>query len=295
MREQVFSTYHPVINFIFYLGALVFAVLLIHPLYLGCALVLSVAYLLLVKRRHRWRTVADYLILFVALSVINPLFNRMGDTVLFVWVKGRAYTWEALCYGMALATLLIVVLAWFGSYSELMTSEKLLYLFHSLAPSLSMIFTMVLRFVPDYQRKAGQIRQARAGVGKAGGEAGWREKAESGFMVVSALTTRALEGGIVTADSMRSRGYGSGKRTCFSNYRWTGRDTLLLVWLVLTAALTGFCIGAGGAVAVYIPHIEIRWNSYTIGGVVSYSLFLMAPIAVQVWEEIKWHSLKSKM
>ena len=295
MREQVFSTYHPVINFIFYLGALVFAVLLIHPLYLACALVLSVAYLLLVKRRNRWRTVAGYLILFAALSAINPLFNRMGDTVLFVWLKGRVYTWEALCYGMALAALLIAVLAWFGSYSELMTSEKLLYLFGSLAPSLCMIFTMVLRFVPDYQRKAGQIRQARAGIGKAGGEARWREKAESGLMVVSALTTRALEGGIVTADSMRSRGYGSGKRTSFSNYRWTLRDTILLVWLALTATLTGLCIGAGGAAAVYIPHIEIRWNPYTIGGAVSYSLFLMAPIAVQVWEEIKWHSLKSKM
>lgn len=295
MREQVFCTYHPVINFIFYLGALVFAVLLIHPLYLVCALVLSVAYLLLVKRRHRWRTVVGYLILFAALSAINPLFNRMGDTVLFVWMKNRTYTLEALCYGMALAVLLITVLAWFGSYSEIVTSEKLLYLFGSLAPSLCMMFTMVLRFVPDYQRKAGQIKEARVGIGKAGSEVKWSKKAESGLMVVSALTTRALEGGVVTADSMRSRGYGSGKRTCFSNYRWTLRDTILLMWLVLTAALTGLCIGAGGAVAVYIPHIEIRWNPYTIGGAVSYSLFLMVPIAVQVWEEMKWHSLKSKM
>ncbi len=294
MSRTVFGTYHPIINFIFYLGAFVFAIFLRHPMYLMCSVFCAAVYYLLIKGERRWSWFVGLVIVFVVLSLVNPLFNQMGDTVLFVY-GGRKYTMEALYYGMALAALLVTVLGWFSSYNMIMTSDKFTYLFGKWFPSFSMLFTMVLRFVPRYRKKALQIRAARQGIQKAGKEGSWKQKADDGLQVISALTSWALEGGIATADSMKNRGYGSGRRTRFSIYRWEYRDWLLLLWLLVTAGINGICIIAGGADVSYIPSFTMQVNSYTICGMISYSLFLITPSILQIWEDITWHILKSKI
>ena len=76
---------------------------------------------------------------------------------------------------MANAAMFVSVMVWFASYNEIMTSDKFLYIFGRVVPSVSMILTMVLRFVPNYTRKAKQIANARKCIGKAGDEGGKKE------------------------------------------------------------------------------------------------------------------------
>ena len=78
------------------------------------------------------------------------------------------------------------------------------------------------------------------------------EKAEA-MRVLGCLTTWALEGSIVTADSMRSRGYGTAKRTSFMIYRISPRDVgLLAATLALSAALIAV-ISLGHTTATFTP------------------------------------------
>ncbi len=293
--KDAFSTYHPIINFMFFIGAFLFGMILIHPMFLGCSMILSMVYYITVRGHKGIKFVLGMLPFFVFLSVINPVFNTMGDTILFTYLNGRAYTWEALCYGITLAALFVSIVLWFASYNAVMTSDKFLYLFGKWIPSISLILTMVLRFVPTYQKHISQIGNARKCIGKSAGDGSNKEKIENGMTIVSALTSWALEGGIITADSMRSRGFGSGKRTSFSLYRWTGRDWALLGIMLLCMGMTVFCLISGGTQAEFVPVLAITMNGNTIIGIVFYIMFLSIPTAINILEDIIWHILRSKI
>ena len=282
MNRDAFAEYHPLINFLFYIGALVGGMFFLHPAFVLCAVFFAALHYRIVKGRAAWHFLSVLLPLFIFLTVVNPVFNTYGDRVLFVWNIGslipeRPYTTEALLYGMALGGMFISVLLWFASYNAEMTEDKFLYLFGRFSPSVSLVLTMVLRLVPNYQKKAGQLFAARRGIGKGTKEGNTTEQIRHGLIVLSALLSWALEGGIATADSMRSRGY-----LC-------GMAGLLLV--------LGFCTLQGGAQAEYTPGLSIAGpdNFYTIAGVVAYALFLAIPAGINLTEELKWHILRSKI
>lgn len=296
MKDK-FAAYHPVINFTFFIGAIVFGMILMHPVFLACSILLSVSYYLTVRGRGGLKFIWGMLFLLVVLSVLNPLFNTRGETVLFTYFRGRPYTLEALFYGVSLAAMMVSVLSWFASYNAVMTSDKFLYLFGRMAPSITLILTMVLRLVPSYKKKVVQMNGARRCIGKGTDVGTAGEKTEHGMALLSTLTSWALEGGVITADSMRSRGYGCGKRTAFALYRFEGRDRWMLAVMAAALGVVTFCCVNGAASVTYIPELRIPgWDDpYMLPGLLSYAVFLSIPTAVNIWEELRWRSLKSKI
>lgn len=291
-----FSEYHPIINFTFYIGALVMGMCFTHPAFLFCAALLSMSYYAVLKGDF-WKYFAGMFGLFFALSLINPLFSTYGETVLFTYFRGRPYTLESLCYGVALGAMFVTVITWFATYQEIMTSDKFLYCFGHFAPSVTLILTMVFRLVPDFQGKITKISGARKCIGMSVEDGTVREKAEHGLTIVSSLTSWALEGGIVMADSMRSRGYGSGKRTSFSIYRMEAKDKTLLGGMTGLLALLILCFVKGGMHASYSPKVSVAGleNPWMLLGVICYFLFLSIPTVLQIWEELTWRILRSKI
>lgn len=293
--QDTFSAYSPIINFIFYIGAIICGMFFIHPAFLVCAVILSAAYYLTIRGSRGIKIVLGMIPVWIALAVINPLVNTRGSIVLFTYFNGRPYTLEALCYGIALGAMFVSVILWFMSYNSVMTSDKFIYLFGKTLPSASLILTMVLRLVPNYQKKIKQIAGARKGIGKGADSESKREKAEDGLTIVSALTSWAFEGGIITADSMRSRGYGTGKRTNFSIYKFETRDRLLLIIMLLLLAAVFLCGLKGGTTAAYTPDISLASNQWTVYGAIAYFIFLAIPTALNLLEALTWHILRSKI
>lgn len=268
----------------------------IHPVFLICSFCLSMAYYVTIKRTSAFRLILCMIPLFAAISLINPLFNTRGQMVIFEYMN-RPYTMEALLYGMAIAAMLVSVILWFASYNEVMTSDKFLYIFGRAAPALSLVLTMVLRFVPNYVKKLRLISCARSCIGKGNDTETNREKARNGITEVSSLVSWALEGGVITVDSMRSRGYGSGRRSNFSVYRFEGRDRALLCAMITLAAIIMYCAFHGAAFAVYTPHFEMNGfnNIYVIIGSISYFIFLAIPTVLNIMEAVTWRVLRSRI
>ncbi|MBO5170336.1 MAG: energy-coupling factor transporter transmembrane protein EcfT [Oscillospiraceae bacterium] len=222
----------------------------------------------------------------LAITLLNPLLNTSGRHILFR-LLGRPYTLEALCYGGILAVIFALTFVWFGCYSQVLTSDKFTALFGNLIPAISLLLVMVLRQIPAFTRKAKQISLARGAIGKGTGEnQPFRQRLQSGVGILSALTDWALEGSIVTADSMRCRGYGCARRTNFSLYRMTGRDVLLLACI---GGLSLVVMLAGGMEASYTPNLYISYISY---GFAAYCLLLLIPPVMYLRERILWNRFK---
>ena len=300
MREiykDQFSTFHPITNMVFFLGAILMGMFFIHPAFVALSILISVTYLLTLKKTKAFKELLYMLFLFVLLSVINPVFDRLGATVLFE-LFGRPYTLEALIYGMSLGGMAIAVLCWFACYNAIMTSDKFIYIFGRIMPSISMILSMILRLIPNFAQKTRQISDARSSIGLARDtSANRKEKMRNGALVLSALAGWALEGGIITADSMQSRGYGTGKRTSFAKHRFDARNNILLVFMGVLIVLIIFCAVNGSTKAEYVPYVTITWfgNIYMLTGMIAYGLFLVLPAALQLKETVKWKILRSRM
>lgn len=283
MKYDAFSKCHPLTNFVFFVGAIGFAVVIQHPLYLAASCIGGALYYVLLNGKKGLKLILGMIPVFLLLSGMNPLFNTYGERVLF-HVFGKPYTLEALYYGMAIGGIFVAMMLWFGCYSAVLTSDKFVCLFGSLIPALSLLLVMVLRMIPNLMRKARQIMEVRKSIGKGAGEtSSVKEKAADGMNVLSALTDWALEGSIVTADSMRARGYGTAKRTSFRLYRMTLRDWGLLA--VMLSLLT-MVIFAGGTEATYTPVLHIAAPTWGLG---AYCLYLLLPPALHGKEAIQWH------
>ena len=194
MTADAFSNCHPAVNFLFFVGAIGFSVLIQHPAYLIAGAIGAAVYYLLLSGRAGWKRIAMLLPMVLMLTAVNPLFNTYGERVLF-HVFGRPYTVEALLYGAAIAGVFLVMMLWFGCYNAVMTSDKFTSLFGNLIPAISLLLVMVLRMIPSFIRKAGQIMGARKSIGLGAGENSTvREKLTCGMRTLSALTDWALEG-----------------------------------------------------------------------------------------------------
>ena len=230
--------------------------------------------------------------MFLILTTINPLFNTYGAHILFS-VFGRPYTLEALLYGAAIASLFMQMMLWFGCYNAVMTSDKFTSLFGNLIPAMSLLLVMVLRLIPNFIQKTKQIIGTRKSIGKGAAEqSSTKEKLSDGMTVLSSLTDWALEGSVVTGDSMRARGYGTAKRSSFMIYRMKTGDWLLIaaVPILLGLVITAACLGQ--MAAAFTPEIQIAPISW---GIIPYTAYLLIPIALHTKEAIQWHISRSKI
>ena len=279
MKQDAFSRCHPVVNLIYFLGAIVSAAVIWHPVYMALGLVCAGVYDLLLSGKKALKRMLLLLPLVLVVALINPVFNTRGETELFQ-LFGRPYTLQALLYGAVVAGILYAMLLWFATYSVVMTADKFTSLFGNLMPSVSLLLVMVFRLVPNLLRKVEQLMGVRKSVGKGGGDT-TREKLEDGTTVISAVTTWALEGSITTGDSMRSRGYGTAKRTSFQIYRMTLRDWVLLGVQLLLLGLVILGAALGHMQAEFLPAYSGARPDWPLA---VYGCYLLIPVAMQLWE-----------
>jgi len=289
---DAFSKCHPAVNFLFFVGAIGLTVVIQHPAFLLAGVLTGGIYYLLLNGKKGWKTILSLLPMFIILTTINPLLNNLGATPLF-YLWGRPYTLEALLYGAALASMFVIMMLWFGCYNKVLTSDKFTSLFGSLIPSISLLLVMILRMIPNFIRKTQGVIGARKSIGKGASEAATtKEKLSDGMTVLGALTGWALEGSVITGDSMRARGYGCAKRTSFMIYRMKAHDWILVVIMTALLALTITALCLGQSAAAFVPDIEIAPPSW---GLAAYTGYLLIPTALHIKEAIQWHISRSKI
>lgn len=278
-----FSALHPIISFTYFTAVLFCSMFFLHPVFLAISLVCSFAYSIYLNGAKAVKFNFGFLLpMLLLLAIVNPLLNHAGMTII-LYVNDHAITMEAISYGIAAAAMFVSVIAWFSCCNAVMSSDKFVYLFGRVIPALSLIFSMVLRFVPKYKAQIKVIANAQTCIGKGVKNGNVLTRAKNGMTILSILTTWALENGIETADSMRARGYGLSGRTSFSIYRFDSRDkTAFTVLLLLIAAvLTGSLLGEN--TIIYFPVIFAKpITSISIAVYIAYALLCLFPLGVNL-------------
>jgi len=293
--NDAFSRCHPIVNFLYFTLVFAFSMIFSQPVCLAISLICAFAYSVYLNGRRAVKFNLLYLIPMLLVSaLIYPVFSHQGVTLITYLPNGNPLTLESIVYGAAAGTMLISVIAWFSCYNAIMTSDKFVYLFGRIIPALSLILSMILRFVPRFRDQMKIISNAQKCVGRDVSQGNIIQRARNAVKVMSIMVTWALENAIETADSMRSRGYGLPGRTAFSIYRFDSRDRHALAMISLLGLTVLICSILGGAKYRYFPSIKGDFGSpATIILMASYLALCLTPMAINLEEDRKWRVTRS--
>lgn len=164
----------------------------------------AVVYALLVGVGKLLKNLRTLLVLFVLVVISNPLVSHNGATELF-FLNGRPVTLEAFEYGLSLGIMLMAVLLWSGCWNQVMTEDKLSYIFRRLSPGFALVLSMSLRLVPMYMRRWESMRNSlkASGIKEGSGPVTMAKHSAACF---AGLMDWAINNSSITASSMVARG-----------------------------------------------------------------------------------------
>ncbi len=284
MRSNVFSQAHPAVLFLYFAGVLGLTMSSLHPVLVAISFAAgSVTLLSLKGAAALFKRLPGYLIMLLVLTAANALLSGMGLSVLF-YAGGTPVTKEAALYGLCSGGMLVSVIVWFSCYQEMMTGGKFLILFGRIAPTLSMMVSMIFRYIPETLRKGREIDTAqRALIGNE--TLSRRRKTASGIRLASVLMSWSMENSIETAQSMRARGYAGGRpRSRYTHERFTRYDGALCgILLCLLAALGVLLQSPDSRFAFYPVLTPAALSPWTV---LFYSVYLLCPLVLEGRERL---------
>lgn len=292
-----FKTYHPIVNFVYFVLVIGFSCFFMHPVCLAISLVCAFTYSVVIKGRRAVKTNLIYMVpMLLLMAIINPLFNHEGVTVITHFPSGNPLTLEAIIYGLCAAAMIVSVILHFSSYNEIMTSDKFIYLFGKIIPALSLIISMTLRFVPRFAAQLKVVVNSQKCMGRDMGRGSIIKRAKNGLSILSVMTTWALENSVETADSMKARGYGIPGRTAYSIYKFDKRDKKALACILILGIYTLAGKILGMVDFSYFPSLKAENISVlSLSVFAAYLLLCLFPVIIELWEVRKWKVLRSKI
>lgn len=270
---RTLSRSHPLCCFLFLVAVLGVTIFTREPIMLLLSAVGASLLLMLsgMARHTLWLPV-----IVIVSAVVNPIFVHRGDTVLF-FVGDLAVTLESIAYGAVFGLMLAAAAGWSIAATKYMTSDKYIWIFGRVLPTSGLVLSCGLRLVPLFIRRTREFSSAS-------GESGVKSSLKS----FSAAVGYSSEQAMVSADSMRARGYGTAKRTSYSLYRFGLSEGLQLcaVVLLFAAAITLMCFGAGGF-EFYPTLSEISAQPLDIALYAAFGTLCIMPSAAIIYEKIK--------
>lgn len=286
MRDT-FSDYHPIVNILFFISVTGFAMFLRQPVCLVIAILSALVYSVWLYQ-GKWKQFLYLLPFAFFMIIMNPLVNHQGITILGYFPGGNPFTLESVIYGVVAAGMLCVVMLWFSCFHRVITTDKWTYLFGRILPALSLVLSMILRFIPRYVQQFKSVLEAQRQLGKAMGNGKLRSRMKTVIRVFSVMLTWTMEHGIETANSMKARGYGLPGRTAFSLYRWSLRDTVLLIVIALLDGIVLTGIFLGKLYWVCFPMvIHAETDGWTILIYIAYGGLMILPMVVLGMEHLQ--------
>lgn len=301
-RGSAWSLYHPNAALLYLAAVLALTMAAPQPVLAAMSLLAAGAYSLVVAgARRTLKMLAWQLPLLLLIALANPLFSAAGSTEL-LRIGPRAFYAEALAYGFTTGGMLVAVMLWFSNADAILNSDQVLMAGARVAPTVSLMVSMVLRLVPQFLRRGSQVSDAQRACSAARAAAAAaappaklprflsrkaveQDVAETGRQV-SVLMSWGMEDSLETADTLEALAWGSGPRSSYQMRRFRLRDGLLVgAVALLAAASAAAAVWAVGSFSFY-PALSGWVPAWAY---LPYLLLLALPFALQLWEYLLWN------
>lgn len=291
--ESGLSLYHPWVSFIYFAAVIAGTLLFIHPVFVAVSLCCAIFSAALINGKKSVLTVLGFGVpMFVFIALANPLFNHRGATILF-YLFDNPITFEAIVYGIVSAGMMFAAVVWFTCYNTVVTSDKFIYIFGRILPSIALIVSMTLSLIPRLIEQIKIIADSQRSIGLDWKSGNVKQRIRSGARVLSILVSWALEDAVITADSMRARGYGQQKRSTFSIFRFGKKDAKMLALILILFAAEIFAYISGRGTMEFYP--AMVFPEIDLTDILIYVLYItlgILPAVIQIKEDLKWKQLK---
>ena len=289
-----FRELEPTVIAVYYLCVIGTAMFIMHPVIITLSLVGAVTLFVTMDKKRRAGLHISFFLLFLVLAAINPIWYHNGVTVLFV-VNDSPVTLEALMYGVIAAAMIISVLYRFRTFTMIMTADKLMHIFGKLSPKVSLILSMALRYIPLMRKQTGKVRNTQKALGIYRGD-NIADTLKGEVRIFSIMATWSLESGIITADSMEARGYGTHRRTNFSMFRFRTADALFLILCIVPTAMVITAAALGETNYEFYPAMsELSVTPLALASYISYGVLSFLPAMLEWKEALRWKYLISRI
>lgn len=290
-----FSAVHPAVSAVYFASVLMITMFSANPFLLAVAAAGGIAFYLKTGKSSSFlKELGIYGLLFIVVAVSNPLFSHNGNTVLF-FLNNNPVTLESFFYGINIAVMLVAVIFWFKCFNEVMTSEKLLFLFGKLSPKLALVLSSALRFIPLLKRQSKKIKEAQISLGLFSADS-WYSKIKSILTVYSALISRAFEDAVDIGSSMKARGYGLKGKTRYSLFKFRKSDAFLLVLIIVSDGVIMVLSALGAGDFSFYPSLQLPGVDKAFAAELLFFAFLcFLPFLMEMKESLMWKYYKSKI
>lgn len=274
-----------------------------NPILMGLSFICACLYAIYLNGMKSIKFSLGLVLPLILLSVvINPIVNQRGATVLFDLPFGLgSATLESVIYGLTTGLMIGAVIMWFVCYNIIITSDKLIFLFGRILPGSSLVFVMILRFIPRYREQIKKINEAQTSIGMGVGNGNLPTRIKNGTRILGVMFTWALENAIQTADSMRARGYGLKNRTSYMAWKLTAYDKFLLtlMGILIIGIISG--VSTGYVSAEFFPFFAFGFDGQSHGPLIifgstclCYAIFAFIPIIIGLKELLYWNQVEAE-
>lgn len=295
-----FEQRSPIVQAVYLFSIMLVGMFFQHPVISTIFLVSAAFFCITMQKRvfpFGWISAIEpsfYIPIFLLITVTNPLFSHAGATPLF-FLNDNAVTLEAFIYGAALGLMFVGIMMWGKAFSKVFTSDKYLYLFGSILPKLSLVLSVAMRYLPLLRRRIRSVSRAQKTLGMYSSDS-FTDRLRSTVTTISAVIGWSLESAVETSISMKSRAYGVGKRSMYSDFKFTKADrtTLIVVILLLSGTLYGAAVGS----LDFNFYPKVASISTKFVAAFSYSCFALLallPSILGFGEKISWKYYESKI
>ena len=293
-EDSNFSSYHPLVTFTYFCTVILISMFSMSPVFLAMSFSVGVAYSIVLGGWKAARfNLAFAVPILIITTVINPLSNHHGVTVLF-YLNDNAITAEAILYGLASATMLVSVVMWFSCFNKIMTADKIIYLFGRVIPVVALLISMCFRFIPLLKSRFREIHEGQKCMGRKYPRRALVKKGRQLAKEISILIAWSLEAAIETSDSMEARGYGLHGRTSFHIFKFAKRDrnALIIIAVMALTVLAGCFLGVN-SIYYYPAVVDPSPWALTLPFACVYLALLVLPLIIDIRGEKTWLKLNS--
>lgn len=273
--KEALDRLNPIVILVYMVSGMIFTMACERLIYTGLTLLCTGIVYLMIQKDNPLKFIAGISIILLLVLFINPFFDTYGDKVIFKYFSNRAYTQEALLRALNLAVMFCAVLCWFSCFNIIVNKDMMFYMFGRFTPTIALMLSMAFGYISQLKKKNRQIQEARRCIGLIYCGDKKKERLKSDADIFFVMAQNVLENSFCTAQSMKSRGYATEKRTSFGLYIFRKSSMIQIIVII----------------ALIICTVAAPVNI----GIAFYAVYLAIPFVLIFKEKFIWHFIKSKI